>query len=91
LIINELVSNALKYAFLGRENGRLTIHLTRQNEEEIRLIVEDDGVGLPKDLDVDNSDSLGLQLVTTLATQVNGALSVESDKGTRFILDFKEQ
>lgn len=91
LVINELVSNALKYAFEGREKGRIGIHLTRLNDNGLTLIVEDDGVGLPKDFDVDTADSLGLQLVTTLATQVSGTLTVERENGTRFRLDFKEQ
>jgi len=91
LIINELVSNALKYAFKGRETGTLAIHLTRVNDAVLRLIVEDDGVGLPESFNVETAESLGLQLVTTLATQVGGNLKVESSQGTRFTLDFKEQ
>lgn len=91
LIINELVSNALKYAFKGRENGTIAIHLKRIDEGTLELVVEDDGIGLPPDLDVENSDTLGLQLVTTLATQVDGLLEVSNDNGARFRLIFKEQ
>jgi PAS domain S-box-containing protein len=91
LVINELVSNALKYAFEGREKGTIGIHLSRLNEKMLRLRVEDNGVGLPENFDVDTAESLGLQLVTTLATQVSGTLTTERDNGTRFTLDFKEQ
>jgi PAS domain S-box-containing protein len=91
LIINELVSNALKYAFKGREKGVITIHLARLSEEKLRLIVEDDGVGLPPDFVVENAESLGLQLVTTLATQVSGDLEVINGNGVRFKLEFNEQ
>jgi len=91
LVINELVSNALKYAFEGREKGTIGIHLSRLSEKMLRLRVEDDGVGLPENFDVETAESLGLQLVTTLATQVSGTLTMERDKGTRFTLDFKEQ
>lgn len=91
LVINELVSNALKYAFVGRERGTIGIHLSRVNDDILRMKVEDDGVGLPKDFDVETADSLGLQLVTTLATQVSGKLSVERNGGTKYTLDFKEQ
>lgn len=91
LVINELVSNALKYAFEGREKGTIGIHLSRLSEKHLRLRVEDNGVGLPVNFDVETADSLGLQLVTTLATQVSGTLTVERDNGTRFTLDFKEQ
>lgn len=91
LIINELVSNALKYAFKGRETGTLAIHLTRISDTVLQLMVEDNGIGLPENFNVDTAESLGLQLVTTLATQVGGILKVESSNGTRFTLDFKEQ
>ncbi len=91
LVINELVSNALKYAFVGRERGRISIHLSRQSDKMLTLAVEDNGVGLPKDFDVDTAESLGLQLVTALAMQVSGNLKVERENGTRFTLNFKEQ
>jgi PAS domain S-box-containing protein len=91
LIINELVSNALKYAFKGRKTGTIDIHLSRQSAEILRLVVEDNGVGLPESFNVETAESLGLQLVTTLATQVGGVLKVESKNGTRFSIDFKEQ
>jgi two-component sensor histidine kinase len=57
----------------------------------LRLVVEDNGVGLPESFNVETAESLGLQLVTTLATQVGGVLKVESKNGTRFSIDFKEQ
>ncbi|MCF8257169.1 MAG: PAS domain S-box protein [Flavobacteriales bacterium] len=91
LIINELVSNALKYAFEGREKGRITIHLSRRSDKLLRMVVEDDGVGLPKDFDVETADSLGLQLVTALTTQVGGKLSIDISNGTKYVLDFNEQ
>jgi two-component sensor histidine kinase len=91
LVINELVSNALKYAFVGRERGRIGIHLSRQSDKLLTLAVEDNGVGLPEDFDVDTAESLGLQLVTALAMQVSGNLKVERENGTRFTLNFKEQ
>ena len=91
LIINELVSNALKYAFTGREKGVIIIHLARLSPERLRLEVEDDGVGLPPGFVIENAESLGLQLVTTLATQVGGDLEVINGNGVRFRLDFNEQ
>jgi PAS domain S-box-containing protein len=91
LIINELVSNALKYAFNGREKGVIIIHLARISPERLRLVVEDDGVGLPIGFVIENAESLGLQLVTTLATQVDGELEVINGKGVKFRLDFNEQ
>ncbi len=91
LVINELVSNALKYAFIGRSSGRICIHLARVSEEQLTLIVEDDGVGLPEGFDVESSESLGLQLVSALTMQLGGHMEVAGNNGTRFTLKFKEQ
>jgi two-component sensor histidine kinase len=76
---------------VGRERGRIGIHLSRQSDKLLTLAVEDNGVGLPEDFDVDTAESLGLQLVTALAMQVSGNLKVERENGTRFTLNFKEQ
>jgi PAS domain S-box-containing protein len=84
LILNELVTNALKHAFRGRP-GTVRVELTRV-EGGVRLAVSDDGVGLPAGLDVRSSESLGLQLVRMLAKQVGGDLRVEVAGGTCFRL-----
>lgn len=90
LIINELLSNAMKYAFKGLNNGTITVKLKdKQNKKE--LTISDDGVGLPKEYSVEDSETLGLQLVHTLVSQVGGTLSVSTEKGTTFTLLFEEQ
>src|SRR5690606_31285503 len=72
LIINELVSNALKYAFENQqEKGYILIKL-KTDENYVYLTIADNGKGLPKNLDFRNTESLGLQLVTTLVEQING-------------------
>ncbi len=88
LIINELVSNSLKYAF--PENRRGTINVTIQPSEagQIKLLVSDDGVGLPANIDFKNTASLGLQLVMTFVEQLNGKISLASGKGTTFSITF---
>jgi PAS domain S-box-containing protein len=91
LIINELLSNALKYAFPGDEQGTITIRLGTLPNGRHLLTVADDGVGIPADFDVRNTDSLGLQLVTTLTRQIDGELSVRSGGGTEFSIQFKGQ
>lgn len=90
LIINELVSNALKHAFLGRERGRIRIELRPDAGDPGRsiLIVTDDGVGCPPGLDIRRTESLGLQLVTTLADQLGGTLTCRSEAGTEFTMAF---
>ena len=91
LIINEIVSNSLKYAFEGREQGRIFIVFSRESDGRLKLIVGDDGIGLPDNFDIDTAESLGLQLVTTLITQISGELEIQVKEGTRFNILFKEQ
>ncbi|MCF8459986.1 MAG: PAS domain S-box protein [Flavobacteriales bacterium] len=91
LIINEVVSNSLKYAFRGREKGVIRIEFSKLADGKLKLIVSDDGIGLPDNFDIENAESLGLQLVTTLVTQITGDLNIDSTNGTRFNIVFKEQ
>ena len=84
LILNELISNAFKYAFEGRDHGKLRISMTKAERAAIRLEVRDDGRGMPEDLDVDKADSLGLKLVRNLAVhQLKGKLHLDGRPGTR--------
>ncbi len=87
LIINELVSNALKYAFRKRSTGVVTVRFGAEGDM-FRLMVGDDGVGLPSELDVEHSESLGLQLVSILAKQLRATLEVDRSRGTSFALSF---
>lgn len=88
LVINELISNALEHAFMNRQKGLLEINM-RQTNQKIQLEVQDDGVGLPEDLNMESVDSLGLKLVQILVTrQLKGQVDVKRDKGTTFIIHF---
>ncbi len=87
LIINELVSNALKHAFPGERRGRIGIGLRRAGREMV-LSVTDDGVGLAEGIDAGRGGALGLRLVRNLAGQLGGALSVSGGAGTRFEIRF---
>jgi PAS domain S-box-containing protein len=87
LILNELISNALKHAFHDRKRGRIRVELARF-ERNLRLTVADDGVGLPTGFDARRSTSMGLQLVHTLARQLEADLIVKSDGGASFQLIF---
>jgi PAS domain S-box-containing protein len=90
LIINELISNALKHAFRGRKHGKIRIVLQPQNRDKIKMVVSDDGMGLPKRVDVTKTESLGLQLVIMLVEQLQGTLSVDRNRGTSFEIIFQE-
>jgi PAS domain S-box-containing protein len=86
LIINELISNTLKYAFPSGY-GEINIQLT-QAEHQYHLIVADDGIGLPPNLDLANTESLGMQLVHSLTDQLEGTLLYNGEKGTKFQVFF---
>lgn len=90
LIVNELVSNALKYAFPDNQSGEITMKL-KEVEGKINLSIADNGIGLPEDLDVKNSESLGLQLVYTLADQLDADIQVKGEKGTEYLITFDKQ
>lgn len=86
IIINELLTDIMKYAFKGRSEGRITIAATR-GESSVTIVVEDDGVGMPPSVDFEHSTGFGLQLVQALTRQLDGAIRIERDKGTRFVLE----
>jgi|SRR5208337_368307 len=91
LIINELVINALKHAFVGRTQGRIRISLHRESGTMLSLIVSDDGVGLPPGMNIAQIKSLGLKLVMRLVrNQLKGDVTILSDKGTSFQMRFPE-
>jgi PAS domain S-box-containing protein len=82
LMVNELISNAFKHAFPASLERRGRVRLTlRESGDALRLLVEDNGVGLPEDFIVDNSDSLGMQVVAMLADQMNGEIAYASTPG----------
>jgi two-component sensor histidine kinase/PAS domain-containing protein len=89
LIINELVSNALKYAFPGGRSGEIRIRLAYAGGT-CTLTVSDDGAGLPDGFDFRNTSSLGLQLVNILAEQMEGTVELDTARGTTFKITFKD-
>jgi PAS domain S-box-containing protein len=86
LILNELVTNAIKHAFPDGRVGTLRIEVAPIGRTGLRLAVADDGVGLPHGFDVRSCTSLGLQLVQMLARQIDATLDIESRAGTRIII-----
>jgi len=91
LIINELLSNSLKYAFPKGEGGEIKIVLRAINSEEVELTVRDDGIGISKEMDILKTESLGLQLVHILVEdQLDGSLEVDREEGTAFKIRFKK-
>lgn len=90
LIVNELVSNALKYAFIGRKKGKLRIELS-DKDNLVTLVISDDGVGLPKEFNFDKTNSLGIQLVYALIEQLDAKMDVTNKKGASFSISFMKK
>ncbi|MEO8050691.1 MAG: histidine kinase dimerization/phosphoacceptor domain -containing protein [Acidobacteriota bacterium] len=90
LIVNEILSNAFKYAFPSGKAGEVRIELRRELTGTVRLLVADDGVGLPSGWDWKTSRTLGLQLVSTLARQIEAKVQVDRRNGTAFTVAFRD-
>ncbi len=88
IMLNELLTNVFKYAFTGRGSGHVSIQLEK-NETRVILSVTDDGAGLDKRVEANTSPGFGLTLVNMLAEQLDGTFSIESDNGTRSVVEFE--
>ena len=92
LILNELISNALKHGFPGGRKGEITIALKKNKRTgKTTLTVADNGVGFPEGVDYRNPETFGLQLVEMLTEQLNGTVELDRSGGTAFRITFKEQ
>jgi PAS domain S-box-containing protein len=92
LIINELISNSFKYAFPNDEEGNIYLKFyylkSDKTGDHFRMIAEDNGVGMPKDIDFRETLTLGMQLINTLTDQLDGTIELDDSNGTKFTLDF---
>jgi len=90
LMVNELISNAIKYAFPEDRRGEIVIDITK-DKNNISLVVRDNGVGIPQDFDWRNAKSLGLRLVISLVEQLQGTIELDQMAGTAFTIVVKEK
>ncbi|OIQ85574.1 blue-light-activated histidine kinase 2 [mine drainage metagenome] len=88
LLVNELITNTLKHAFPQGGEGDIIVSMTGEAGRRVRLIIEDHGIGIPDSLDLEKAETLGLSLVTMLARQLLGSLSIQRRDPTRFTLEF---
>jgi two-component sensor histidine kinase len=90
LIINELISNSLKYAFPGDRKGIIKVILKKLDEEDVEISVSDNGVGISEGIDYMNKNTLGLQLFRSISEdQLGGKIKIDSNNGMTFNLRFK--
>jgi two-component sensor histidine kinase len=87
LILNEIVTNSLKYAFEGIARPEISISLNA-HDGRATLTYSDNGIGMPEHIDLQGSETLGLQLVDMLTTQLMGTVQLERNDGTRFTIKF---
>ena len=92
LILNELITNSLKYAFINIKSGAEITVVFKTVKGKIHFGVNDNGIGISKDVNIFNNKSLGMKLVKTLTNQINGTIDIESElgKGTRIQIQFDE-
>ena len=88
LIINELITNAYKYAFIDKKGGELKIGIRQRYENEFCILVKDNGSGLPKDFSIENSKTLGMELVQLLSDQLGGTLELKNENGAMIQIIF---
>ena len=89
LIINEIISNSLKYAFPNNQDGDIFLTL-KENNNKICIEIGDNGIGIPNNIDIKHTETLGLQLVDTLVEQINATLVLDKSKGTKFLIEFNK-
>ncbi len=87
LIINEIISNAFKYAFQKKLSGKLEVSITKKDNVFI-MVISDNGIGLPDNIDVYNSKTLGLELIHSLIEQLDGSIKISSANGARYDITF---
>lgn len=88
LILNELLTNALKHAFSEEESGEIVVEFHHLEHGKCKLLVRDSGMGLPKDLNFNNLRSFGMEMIMTLVKQINGEVKMKRGNGFEFDLTF---
>jgi PAS domain S-box-containing protein len=88
LIINELITNAFKHGLKDKETGTISVKMHSLDSNQVEFVVSNDGIPFPQDIDFRKTQTLGLQLVTSLVKQIDGNIELDKRKGTKFIITF---
>jgi len=92
LIVNELITNAAKYAYQGRSGGKISVTVRRADDNDFSISVRDEGTGLPADFDPRKAKGLGMRIVSSFLQQLNGTVTVHAhDPGTEFVVTIPRQ
>lgn len=90
LILNEIITNSLKYAFVQQTSGTILLEV-KVVDQQVHITIADDGIGLPEDYNYMESDSLGIQLIVTLIEQLDGRIKIENSNGLKYFIIFDRQ
>ena len=91
LVLNELISNSLDYAFPGERKGKIKICISRKDKSKIGLIVSDNGIGVPKEFDFRHQETLGLKMITGIVEkQMDGSIEFDTSSGLTCIIEFSD-
>jgi PAS domain S-box-containing protein len=90
MILNELITNTMKYAFPEKESGLISV-TAKRTENHVTLTLQDNGTGMPESIDFENSTGFGLMLVKILTQQLNGSIHIDRTQGTGITLEFDTQ
>lgn len=88
LILNEAISNAIKYAFPNEGKGIVQIELKNTHDNHYKLTISDNGIGIPNDFEIENRDSLGMNLMLGLSSQIDGDFEIKNENGLKIIINF---
>ena len=92
LIVNELITNATKYAYQGRPDGEIRVRIAREGAGGIAIAVRDAGVGLPADFDMRKAKGLGMRIISSLMRPLNATIAIRAcDPGTEFTVSMPLQ
>jgi PAS domain S-box-containing protein len=87
LILNECITNAMKFAFKDRDDGLITISV-EMKDNHVTITFADNGVGLPESVTIDHTTGFGMQLIGMIVKQINGSITIDRQSGTKFIIEF---
>lgn len=88
MIVNELLTNAIKYAFPGGKSGEVFVRISRKDEKHVEISIRDNGTGLPDALEISNGRGIGLTLVKMMIQQIKGSIKINKMNGTEFRINF---